>query len=420
MWFFYDIAIQCYLIGIRLAASLNPKAKAWLAGRQKWQASLRTAIKSHRSTCWMHCASLGEFEQGRPLLEAVRKAYPDLQIVLSFFSPSGYTIRKNYEVVDHVCYLPLDTLSNAQQFLDIVQPNLVIFVKYDFWLRHLQAAQHRAIPCLLISGAFRPDQFFFKWYGSRFQHILKNFDHLFLQSDTAIPLLEQHGFQNYSVNGDTRIDRVLSIAQKPRAFPLVQNFVAQQPCLILGSSWLPEEQLVAHFLKQHPDWNWKIIIAPHNISPSHLQQIEGMLPCPVIRYTKADTTTLSKFQVLLIDNIGMLAHCYAYATIAFIGGGFGAGLHNTLEAAAHALPMLFGPRYQQFEEANYFIQQKAAICIQKPDDLATALQQWSDSQSYAVAAQTAHNYLQLRQGATKKIIDYIEAKAFFTPHYSKL
>ncbi len=409
MWWLYDLVIRIYSLAIWLVASFRPKARAWRQGRQhNWQL-LEAAVQKGMPTLWMHCASLGEFEQGRPILETFRRQYPHWQLVLSFFSPSGYMIRKNYPVVDHVCYLPADTATNARRFLNIVQPQLVIFVKYDFWLRHLQAAQQRGIPCLLVSALFRPAQAFFRWYGGPYKEVLHTFNHLFVQNRESAELLKQHNYQKVSIAGDTRIDRVLSIAQDNEELPAIANFVEGKACLICGSSWPQEEQMLVDFLTQNPEWNWKIIIAPHDISESHLQQIEQSMPTAVLRYSKADPSQpFSDYQILLIDNVGLLAKIYRYGTLAFIGGGFGKGIHNTLEAAAYGLPMLFGPNYQKFEEARQFVQNGAAYCVRDVASLTNVLENWKDKNHRQEAAQAARSYLITHRGATEKITTYLK------------
>ncbi len=405
----YDLGIQFYLLTLRFLAPFREKARLWQAGRRQWESNLRQAIGRNECPIWVHCASLGEFEQGRPLIEQLKSEYPDVKIVLTFFSPSGYEIRKNYELADHVAYLPADTAQNARQFLQIVQPRLVIFVKYEFWYHFLTQLQQQQIPSLLISAIFHPRQPFFQWYGSFFRQILRCFQHIFVQNEASAQLLEQIGVENFSIAGDTRIDRVLAITKKAKRFPKIERFVGQSPVLIAGSSWPPDEAILVEFIQQNSDNDWKFIIAPHDISEKHIQQIEQLFKgWPITRYTKTETA-LAKASILIVDTIGMLSALYQYGKVAYIGGGFGAGIHNTLEPVAFGLPVLFGPKFDKFEEAVQLVRRGGAFVVEDAVHFEKHLQELEKPKQYEQAAAVAKNYVAENQGATEKIMAFIQA-----------
>lgn len=405
----YRLGIVLYTSVIRLAAIFgNTKAKQWIAGRQGIFSKLHTAFSSNTSAViWLHCASLGEFEQGRPLIEAIKQKHPQYKILLTFFSPSGYEVRHNYPLADWVFYLPSDSAAHAKQFLSITQPKIAIFVKYEFWHFYLQALQQQQIPTYLISAIFRPQQIFFRWYGGFFRNMLFCFDHIFVQDKNSIQLLQQVNYTNTIRAGDTRLDRVLSIKKQAKAFPIIKKFTANHPVLIAGSTWQPGEALLAKFAHKKPEY--RLVIAPHQIDEAHINALEHSFPKgKAIRYSQATTTTdFGTAQVLIIDNIGMLSSLYAYGHIAYIGGGFGAGIHNTLEAAVFQIPILFGHNYHKFKEAKDLIQ--AGVAFEIADEaaitkVAEQIQQASIAQEIQQKAQT---YLQQNEGATSVILEHI-------------
>lgn len=407
MQLLYSIAIHSYRLLIWLASFFTKKARLWIAGRKDLFERLEEAIDSKDNLLWIHCASLGEFEQGRPVIENLKAEDGDLKILLTFFSPSGYEIRKNYEWVDYIFYLPADTQKNARRFLDIVQPNFVIFVKYEFWYYYLHELKKRQTPSYLISAIFHPKQpFFSTLYGSFFQSILHCFQFIFVQNESSAILLQQINIQHFEIVGDTRIDRVLQIAKTAQTFPKIEQFRRGSSLLIGGSTWPPDEAILCPYINKDQS-NWKYVFAPHDISESHLQQIESQLQVPHQRYSQfqADSST----KVLLIDNIGLLSQLYQYGKVAYIGGGFGAGIHNTLEPAAFGLAVLFGPKYEKFEEAVALVQQEGAFVVHDFAEFEHRFQRLKEEETYQKASEQVKNYLQVNEGATERIVEYLNA-----------
>lgn len=410
MIYIYNIAIFFYVSAIRIAAKFSPKAKLWVAGRR----GLFQEIKKFREDnlgqlIWFHCASLGEFEQGRPVIELWKQRFPDWKIVISFYSPSGYEIRKNYDQVDAVFYLPADTKSNARKFINTLQPDIAIFVKYEFWYHHLNELSNLNIPTYLISAIFKENQIFFKWYGQLHQKMLSFFNYIFVQNKKSAQLLHSTNCHEHSTVGDTRTDRVADIVAKKKNIQVAADFSAHHEILVCGSTWEADEDLLAKTSIKNVLQNWKIIIAPHEINESHLNQIENKFPNS-IRYSEANKENIRSAQVLIIDNIGMLSSLYAYGDIAYIGGGFGVGIHNTLEPAAHGLPIIFGSKYQKFSEAIALIQKEAAFSISNEEDLEQVLIKLQDSKYRAGAGKKAADYISTNLGATEKIVSYLSKR----------
>ncbi|WP_425422107.1 3-deoxy-D-manno-octulosonic acid transferase [Phaeodactylibacter xiamenensis] len=410
----YTLGIHLYGLALRVAAWFHPKARKWVKGRQNWveqHRELSAALPENRPLFWFHCASLGEFEQGRPLIEKLKARNRPPLILLTFYSPSGYEIRQKYPQADVVAYLPLDTPAQARAFVAIWQPQLAIFVKYEFWFNVLRQLQKQHVPTLLISGLFRPGQLFFKPYGKPFRRALEGFSHLFVQNEASGQVLSGAGIHQYTVAGDTRIDRVQSIAQQAPEIPAAATFCQSAPVLIAGSSWPEDEACLLPFLNTEFPTDWKAIIAPHEISESNLRNIEQQLSLPCIRYSKAENNPeqLAAARVLLIDNIGMLSALYQYGRIAYIGGGFKTGLHNTLEPIAFGLPVLFGPYYHKFEEARYLVREGGGFVITQKDDLFRTFQQLQHPEAYTAAAAKALSYIKQNQGATQKVLNWIES-----------
>ena len=405
----YTLGIYLYLLFIRIAAFFHPKAKLWWNGRKNWAEKLSTELSAKRKAgqtlIWVHSASLGEFEQGRPLMEAIKKQHPDVFILLTFFSPSGYEIRKNYAHAGLVCYLPADLPGNARKFLGIVQPQLAIFVKYEFWYNFLNALHKKEIHVWLIAALFRPQQPFFQPWGRWYLKILRGFDHFFVQNQSSVELLKKYQLQQYTLAGDPRIDRVIQIAAEAKTFPTVESFAQNSSVLMAGSTWGPDETLLAGLWEnQELCAGWKLIIAPHEIGASHLGQIEQKFGAQCIRYSKFQPEEHTNRTVLIIDNIGMLSALYRYAGIAYIGGGFGAGIHNTLEPMAFGLPVVFGPKYQKFEEAVVNVQTGGAFVVQELHELKQVFTQLKNSTIRAQASAAVQQYLQENQGASSKIM----------------
>ena len=435
--FIYNIFLLLYSIGIKITALWNPKARLWLNGRKDiWAriAEVRGRPDRHREEAdsqpplvWMHCSSLGEFEQGRPVLEALRQQHPAMQIVVTFFSPSGYEVRKNYSGADHVLYLPMDSKAAARKFLALVQPSLVIWIKYEYWFYYLTELKKKHIPCILVSGIFRKDQPFFKWYGRLHRYMLESFSHLFVQTERSKQLLGTIGFSNnVTIGGDTRFDRVVQIAEQFEPIPVIEQFCGNAPVIVAGSTWPEDEEELDHYANTHPEV--KVIIAPHEINEAHLQEVEKLFK-NAIRYSqyKAQSTgatsgnnalpiAIGTANTLIIDNIGMLSKLYKYATITYIGGGFGDdGVHNVLEAAVYGRPVVFGPVYDKYIEAVELVQDGGGLVIntalEAEQTFNTLL---ADAGAYTSACEAARNYVYSNKGATESIIQFIQENRLLT------
>ena len=365
----YNLIIYLYQLGVAVYSLFNEKVhKMWRGERDAFKV-LKEKVDPEAKYVWFHAASLGEFEQGRPLMEQLRKDHPEYKILLTFFSPSGYEVRKNYEGADIICYLPLDTITNARRFLRTIRPVMAFFIKYEFWYNYLHILKHRNVPVYSVSSIFRPDQVFFKWYGRQYGRVLNCFTHFFVQNEVSKELLAKIGITNVSIVGDTRFDRVLQIKEAAKQLPLVEAFLEEEEkrkeegeysrpkVFVAGSSWPPDEEIFIKYFNEHRDW--KLIIAPHVIGEDHLKQIESILEGrKVIRYTAAEKSLtshlspLTSSEVLVIDCFGLLSSIYHYGDVAYVGGGFGVGIHNLLEAAVWDIPVFFGPNNQKFQEAQ--------------------------------------------------------------------
>ncbi len=420
MQLIYDIALFFYFAAIRVAAFFNnKKAGEWVEGRRGiFEKMARDFGKRQKGEklLWMHCASLGEFEQGRTIIEALKAERRELRLLLTFFSPSGYELRKNYEPADRVYYLPRDSAANARRFLDIVQPDLAIFVKYEFWYHYLYCLKEREIPCLLIAANFRPEQPFFKWYGGLHRKMLTCFTQIFVQQEASAALVSSVVEVPVAVAGDTRVDRVAEIARQATPMPLVEMFCGGGEVLVGGSTW-PEDEAILFETLRRRDWNsWKIILAPHDIRPAHLQQIEEKWGGSLLRFSECEgmeESALHSARLLLIDNVGMLARLYRFGKLAYVGGGFGAGIHNILEPAAHGLPVVFGPGYRKFEEAVFLLKTGGGFTVENSGELEAIFQKLSDSFFYKKAAGEARAFIDNNQGATAKIMRAIEGLNFW-------
>lgn len=395
--FLYNIGIKLYYFVIWLASFFNTKAGLWINGRRQQK------IKPLNSSIWFHFASLGEFEQGRPILEAVREQYAGKSIVITFFSPSGYEIRKSTPLADAVYYLPLDTPKNAREFIDTVKPDMAIFTKYEYWYHYFKELNRQNISLYIVSGIFRPGQVFFKWYGGLHRKMLSFVTHFFLQDESSEQLLNKLSLTNITVSGDTRFDRVWANAQNPKEIVGVSEFKSGQKLFIAGSTWPEDEKLLATLPALYPDW--KFIFAPHEVGEEKINHLIGLLPPnSTVKYSQL-TTHNAQLQILIIDNIGMLSSLYAYGDIAYIGGGFGAGIHNTLEAAAFGLPVIFGPRYLKFNEARELIALKAGFSISDEAQLKGIVDTLiTDEAFYSTTSKKIYNYVQEHTGATEMIM----------------
>ncbi|HVI48973.1 MAG TPA: glycosyltransferase N-terminal domain-containing protein [Chitinophaga sp.] len=412
----YNTGIRLYQAGVKLAA-LTGKAKAasWLKGRQDWRLRMTRDGAGSQPLVWIHAASLGEFEQGRPVLEAIRSQYPTYKILLTFFSPSGYEVRKDYKGADYVYYLPLDTAANARDFIEITKPALAIFVKYEFWYHFLTVLYTRKIPTLLVSGIFRPGQVFFKGYGSMFRKLLRQLTHIFVQNRASLQLLEGIGLHNASLSGDTRFDRVAALLQEHRNLPVVESFADSNRLLVAGSTWPEDEELLAAWWRQQSHTDVKLIIAPHEIHQDHIRHIRGLFP-DAITYTELDSGAFVAARVLIIDNIGMLTALYRYAFIAYVGGGFGKdGIHNLLEPAAYSKPVIIGPEYSKYFEAVELVALKGALPVNGLDNFNAYMKSLLEDRAfYEATATIAGHYVDTGKGATGKILEYIQEKRFLS------
>ena len=388
----YNISIQLYVIAIRFASLFNAKAKLWVNGKKNIFQKIEEVTKGEQNIVWFHCASLGEFEQGKPIIEGYKQKYPSHKILLTFFSPSGFEIRKNYEGVDWVFYLPADTKSNAKKFISIVKPIKVIFIKYEFWFNYMAELKKQNISFYSVSAIFRDGQAFFKykWWAEQ----LKNVTHFFVQDKTSADLLKSIGLTNHTISGDSRFDSVLSTTQNPKSFPLIKQFCKTKPTIICGSTWLKDETLLSQFIKENPQYNY--IIAPHEMHHiSHLQKQTGAQ-----LFSTSNTENINSNNVLIIDSIGILSSIYQYANIAYIGGGFGSGIHNILEAITFGLPVIFGPNYQKFNEAAELIALGGAKSISNYTELTLAIDSFANFDQ-----KIATNYIKNSSGATETILE---------------
>jgi 3-deoxy-D-manno-octulosonic-acid transferase len=405
--FLYSLGLSIYALLLRLVAPFNPKAAAWVAGREGLLPRIAQALAGDAAPrLWVHCASLGEFEQGRPLIEGLRRQYPSHKVVLTFFSPSGYEVRKGWAGADYVFYLPLDTAANARAFVAAVQPRLAIFVKYEFWYYYLHELRERGIPAVVVAAIFRPSQIFFKPWGGFFRQILGELHHIFTQNEASAELLRGIGLRRVTVAGDTRFDTVAATALAPaRPLPLAEAFVADgAPVLVAGSTWPEDLPALAPLLRKHAR-TMRFIMAPHEVSEAHLLEVEAALPGLTVRYSQASPATVAEARLLLIDNVGMLSQLYRFGRFAYIGGAFGAGLHNTLEAAAFGLPVFFGPRYERFQEAVELVALGCAFSVQSAQQLESAFDRLYYNEEARLKVQdTSLDYVHTHAGATGRIL----------------
>ena len=414
MKIFYNLGILIYVLTASLLSPFNSKARLWTRGRKGWEAALRKKITPGNTNIWIHCASLGEFEQGRPLIEAIKKANPEYKIVLTFFSPSGYEVRKNYNVADHVCYLPADTPWNARKFISLINPAAVIFVKYEFWDNYTSVLERNGIPLYLISGIFRENQHFFRWYGGFFRKILFRFRYIFVQDNKSMDLLKKIGLKNVAVAGDTRFDRVAEIADSAKSIPQIERFKGEEKLFLAGSSWRQDEEIIARYINMNPK-RMKWVLAPHEIDKPNIDRLEKLFTCEVARFSGFSDKSADA-RVLIIDNIGMLSSAYRYASIAEIGGGFGKGIHNVLEAACWGIPVLFGPNHKKFREAVELLSLDGAKSFTSFEEFSEIIDYWlSDKNEYSKSAGNALKYVRDNAGATAKILSKLALKDINNP-----
>lgn len=402
----YNIAITFYLLGVAIASLFSEKVKKMWRGEREALKILREKIDPKAEYVWFHVASLGEFEQGRPLIERFRAEHPHYKILLTFFSPSGYEVRKNYEGADIICYLPLDTPRNARRFMKMVHPVMAFFIKYEFWYNYLHILKHRGVPTYSVSSIFRDDQIFFRSYGKQYAKVLNCFTHFFVQNEKSRHLLAQIGITQVDVVGDTRFDRVTEIKAACKQLPIVEAFTKGHRTFVAGSSWAVDEDIFIPYFNQRKDW--KVIIAPHVIDEAHLTEIVTKVKGRVVRYTQCTSEEAAQADVLLIDCFGLLSSVYHYGAVAYVGGGFGAGIHNVLEAAVWSIPVIFGPNNKRFQEAQGLIACQGAFEITDAKGFTELLDSFGTNEELMkIAGERAGDYVESCIGATEKVLKKI-------------
>ncbi len=419
MKFTYNLFLKIYLSGIYIATFFNEKAKLWLDGRKNIFERLETAVKGNPKIIWMHCASLGEFEQGRPVLENLKEKFPEHKLLLTFFSPSGYEIRKNYQGADWVFYLPLDTATNAYRFIKTVNPQLAIFVKYEYWHNYLKSLHDNNIPSILISALFTPSKVFFKWYGGFPRKMLKFFSHIFVQNDSSKENLSRIlSAEKITVAGDTRFDRVSQIINSFKPIEPIEKFVNGKKVMVAGSTW-PDDENNLKSLLDGLNEDIKLIIAPHEIHTAHIDFLRNLFPAHILYseleiLSKSGTEPEADKNVVIINNIGMLSRLYHYGTISYIGGGFNkSGIHNTLEAAVYGHPVIFGPNYQKFSEAIGLVERSGGYSYDTDIALKKiVLELWNDDEKLISSGNAAGKFVKENIGATHKIMTWIKENVF--------
>ena len=408
MIFFYNIAVYITGFALNIVSLFNKKIALFVDGRKETFAKLRTEFDGRSKVIWFHCASLGEFEQGRPIIEKCRREIKDSKVLVTFFSPSGYEVRKNYTEADAVVYLPLDTKSNAKRFLDIVKPSVAVFVKYEFWPNILKELKTRNIKTLLVSGIFRENQPFFKWYGKWMVSSLQSFDHFFVQNDTSKELLRRLGFTNVTVSGDTRFDRVYQVTNQKIDLEKIARFKGDATVLVAGSTWPKDEELLVNFINDSPSGKQKYIVAPHNIYAEGIVKLKNSIHKKTLLYSEINSAEPDDFEVLIIDSIGLLSKIYYYADIAYVGGGFGTGLHNILEPATFSVPIIIGPDYEKFNEAKELVSLKACLVVKNSEELNTILSAlFINNKERTEKGELSRKYILENIGATEIIFNHL-------------
>ena len=410
----YNFAIYFYLLGVAIASLFNEKVRKMWRGERAAFDILKQKVDPEAKYVWFHAASLGEFEQGRPIMERLRSEHPEYKILLTFFSPSGYEVRKNYEGADIICYLPLDTPINAIRFLRLVRPVMAFFIKYEFWYNYLHILKYRKVPTYSVSSIFRPEQVFFKWYAKKYAGVLRCITHFFVQNEQSRELLEKIGITEVTISGDTRFDRVLQIKEQSKRLPLVEAFKNKKQTVeeaykqeykvfVAGSSWPPDEDIFIRFFNEHPEW--KLIIAPHVIGDDHLQQIMSKLNRKTVRYTEATPETAAEAQCMIIDCFGLLSSIYHYGEVAYVGGGFGVGIHNVLEAAVWNVPVFFGPNNKRFQEAQQLLASGGAVEITDYNSFDSAMTRFMNDEKWLKeCGSKAGEYVKSKAGATDIVL----------------
>lgn len=415
----YSLGIYLYALLVRLVAALgHRKARAMVRGQRDTWRILREKIDPTARYVWFHAASLGEFEQGLPLIERLRREQPSRKILLTFFSPSGYEVRKDYKGADVVCYLPFDSPTAARRFIKWARPEMAFFIKYEFWRNYIDVLSKKSIPIYSVSSIFRPGQIFFRWYGRKYARCLRRITHFFVQNERSVELLRTIGVQdNVTIVGDTRFDRVIDIRNAAKPLPIVEQFTrAKEDCnaapfvLVAGSSWQPDEDILLDYVNRHPDL--RLVIAPHVVNDAHIQEIEQKLTTPALRYSQATLENVDDYRVLIIDGYGLLSSIYRYATVAYVGGGFGVGIHNVPEAAVYGIPVIIGPNHQRFAEAVALIANGGCKSIKNAEDFFVIMDDFLENPAHiAQAGSAAGDYIHQNAGATPVIYQHVFTQA---------
>lgn len=414
----YSIGIYLYALIVRLVAAFgHRKARAMVRGQHDTWRILREKINPNERYIWFHAASLGEFEQGLPLIERLRREQPARKILLTFFSPSGYEVRKDYKGADVVCYLPFDSPTAARRFIKLARPEMAFFIKYEFWRNYIDVLFKKSIPIYSVSSIFRPGQIFFRWYGRKYARCLRRITHFFVQNERSVELLRSIGVtDNVTIVGDTRFDRVIDIRNIAKSLPIVEQFAqaqdgAPQPfVLVAGSSWQPDEDILLDYVNRHPEI--RLVIAPHVVNDTHIQEIEQKLTTPALRYSKATPQNVQNYRVLIIDGYGLLSSIYRYATVAYVGGGFGVGIHNVPEAAVYGIPVIIAPNHQRFAEAVALMENGGCKSIENAEDFTAIMDDFLANPSHiAAAGSAAGHYINQNAGATPVIYQHVFAQA---------
>lgn len=411
----YSLGIYLYALLVRLVAALgHRKARAMVRGQRDTWRILREKIDPTARYVWFHAASLGEFEQGLPLIERIRHEQPSRKILLTFFSPSGYEVRKDYKGADVVCYLPFDSPTAARRFIKWARPEMAFFIKYEFWRNYIDVLSKKSIPIYSVSSIFRPGQIFFRWYGRKYARCLRRITHFFVQNERSVELLRTIGVQdNVTIVGDTRFDRVIDIRNNARPLPLVEQFTRAKEdsnaapfVLVAGSSWQPDEDILLDYVNRHPDL--RLVIAPHVVNDAHIQEIEQKLTTPALRYSQATLENVDDYRVLIIDGYGLLSSIYRYATVAYVGGGFGVGIHNVPEAAVYGIPVIIGPNHQRFAEAVALIANGGCKSIKNAEDFSVIMDDFLENPAHITqAGSAAGDYIHQNAGATPVIYQHV-------------
>lgn len=410
----YNFIIGLYAFIVYIISPFHRKARLIVKGHSDVFKKLKAEIDPNANYIWLHAASLGEFEQGRPIIENIKENYPSYKILLTFFSPSGYEVRKDYELADIICYLPFDRKSNVKRFLNLANPHMAIFIKYEFWYNYVNQLHKRNIPIYMVSAIFRPNQIFFRWYGKLYQKMLHFYTYICVQDDNSKQLLNNIGVTNVEVCGDTRFDRVLDIKNRSKALPLAEAFSKnekgeKQLTLVAGSSWPKDEDIFVTYFNKKSDL--KLIIAPHEIHEAHISYIESILKRPSIRYSKATPENIQHYDCLIIDSYGLLSSLYRYGEIAYVGGGFGVGIHNILEAAVYGIPVFFGPNFKKFREAHQIIEEGGGYPIQDEETFSSLMDEFLEyPHVLSSAGDLAGKYVENNAGVVDKVMQIINLK----------